>query len=654
MNINSPSLIVNKLVVVGQRKNYVVPFHRGLNVIYGDSDTGKSSILNLIDYCLGSSEVDMYDELEYSGKYCLLEISLNNEIYTIKRDIFKPKDNIEVYHSEVDNMSKVFPHEYGPSYQKEGPAGFFCDFLLEALNIPLVKIKQAPSKEDSPVTRLSFRDIFKFCYIDQDNVGSKYILDLKNGAVFTKNKEVFKFLHNVLDSQITELEEDISFKVKQRNELERKYETVLSFLRETQIKPLEMINKEIQEAHVQVGYIEKEIHNLNNKMLADTDYLNELRNIVNSLEEETKQVDDERRTTEKVLAQNLSLKKDYEKDIVKLQSSIGIKNNLPNTNNDIACPICHSPMCINSLKEFFGENSSESLKLEINALNRRKKNLGELIDKQRNDMDLLEGKEILLRKRLDQARQLLDDKSIQKISPYISQRDGLISERARIEEHNNRLEYLLKIRNQTDSISKSIDSLVKQVDERKEKLEILKQNAPSTQVVINDIGDFLKAFLDYVNIKNASNIYINGKSFLPVVRNRDYTKLTSGGLRTLTSIGYYISLLQNSLSTSTNLPTFLMIDTIGKYIGKTKPEYLAQTSKTEDKKEGINDPQKYLNMYQYLIKLCSDTDACRHQIIVVDNEIPLEIESIVSKYVVKRFSAEVKAGFEIGFINDYN
>ena len=79
----SPILIINNLTLVGIRKNYSIPFLPGLNIIHGDSDTGKSSILNLIDYCLGASSVDYYDELNSAARYCLLELGLNGKIYTI-------------------------------------------------------------------------------------------------------------------------------------------------------------------------------------------------------------------------------------------------------------------------------------------------------------------------------------------------------------------------------------------------------------------------------------------------------------------------------------------------------------------------------------------------------------------------------------------
>lgn len=210
MSVNSPFIRINQLILVGRSKNYIIPFHNGINIIYGDSDTGKSSILNLIDYALGSSEVYLYQEIESQGKYVLLEVNIRNEVYTIKRDIFSPKSFIEVYYSNIANMDSIFPKEFGPNYKIEGPAGYFSDFMLSALNIPLIKLKQAPTKEDSKVKRLSFRDIFKYCYLDQDEVGSKHLLDIQNPAVAVKNRETFKFIHNVLDSQITNLDSQIS------------------------------------------------------------------------------------------------------------------------------------------------------------------------------------------------------------------------------------------------------------------------------------------------------------------------------------------------------------------------------------------------------------------------------------------------------------
>ena len=153
-------------------------------------------------------------------------------------------------------------------------------------------------------------------------------------------------------------------------------------------------------------------------------------------------------------------------------------------------------------------------------------------------------------------------------------------------------------------------------------------------------------------MNNVFGVSIDPRTFLPKVRDREYWQLTSGGVRTLVSVGYFISLLQNSLNNPTNDPNFLMIDTIAKYLGKTKPQYLDDTDKAEDIKEGIraDDPKKYFNMYKYLITLC--TGRLDLQIIIVDNDIPQEIAGTLSTSVVRQFNVDGHDNLPRGFIDD--
>lgn len=102
-------LNINSLILVGVRKNYVTTFYKGLNVIYGDSDTGKSSILEFINYLLGASSIDLADEIKTSVNYAALEVVINDTVFTIVRDIYDHKKAIEVYRCKFDDLHKHFP-----------------------------------------------------------------------------------------------------------------------------------------------------------------------------------------------------------------------------------------------------------------------------------------------------------------------------------------------------------------------------------------------------------------------------------------------------------------------------------------------------------------------------------------------------------------
>lgn len=650
----SPRLILKKLILVGREKNYIVPFTLGLNIIYGDSDTGKSSILNMIDYLLGSSEVFLYDEIEIHGKYGLLELELNNDIYTIKRDIFNPKSHIEVYHSTIDKMESVFPKEYGSSFVKEGPEGYFSDFMLEALNISLVKLKQAPSKADSKMSSLSFRDIFKFCFLDQDDVGNKDILDQKNPVVFVKNKETFKFLHNLLDSQITELQEDIAEKTRIKNGIIQQFTIVSSFLREARLETTESLEGKSQKLTEELKVLDNEILQLTNNMKSNSDHDNELREIIVTKQSHLDSLTLNKMYKETQLDQNLRLKRDYQQDIDKLLASVEVIKKLPNhEGHHVNCPVCDNELQASKFNELFSQYDSSSIELEVKSLKNRFKEISLLIDRDRGSiLDIIE-ETTSLSAEIKKAKDMLDLKTREFVSPFMSQRDLLNTRRGEINEEIKRTDYLLKLRNQLNELTKRTDVLTEQISQSNSRMITLVEGAPSVDGVLESIADWLNEFLTFIPIRNPYGIKISDKTFLPVVRDRDYSKLTSGGLRTLVSIGYLFSLLRNSLDTDTNFPSLLMIDTVGKYIGKTKAKYLENTNQSEDTLEGINDPKKYKNIYSYLSSLSDElVENYDFQVIVVDNDLPESMESQLEKYIVKKFSVDERKGFEIGFINN--
>jgi len=648
----SPRLIINKLTLVGVRKNYVVPFNTGLNIIHGDSDTGKSSILNLIDYCLGAGDVDLYNEIENSGKYCLLEVDLNGKVYTVKRNIFEPNSFIDVYPASTNEIDDVFPFQYGPNYVKEGQDGFISDFFLDALSIPKIETKQSPSKADSKMNKLSFRDILKYNYLNQDDVGSKDMLDRKNFAVAIKNQETFKFLHNLLDTNITELQALISEKTSTKKELDHKYTTISAFFRETQLRTEDALLNEKNDLQNKLIAINNEIETINKEMRASTQNDNELRDVIAQLQESARAKNQRIENLKRQITQNILLKNDYAQDIQKLKTSIHLSEKLPDTHKTMDCPVCSNILVFENLTREVLNTNPELLEQELKSLNRRTKDISTIIEENRNEVFTLEAEVNQTYERINQAKNLLDNQTKELISPFLAQRDGLLTAKAKFLEALNHAEYTLRIRNQLTEVAKRSAKIAVELEKLNISLEELKANTPTVEFVTNNIADYLKAFLDFVKMNNVYGVSIDGRTFLPKVREKEYWQLTSGGVRTLVSVGYFISLLQNSVNHTTNHPNFLMIDTVAKYLGKTKAEYLLETDKSEDIKEGLgaDDPTKYINMYTYLINLCTGrTDL---QIIVVDNDIPQKIEAGLKGAVVKQFSMDGHNNLPRGFIDD--
>lgn len=652
-----PHININALTLVGCRKNYTIPFFPGVNIIYGDSDTGKSSILEFINYLLGASHIELADEIKSTVEYAALELEINGAQYTVKRNIYNSKDYIEVYPSTFDQCSEFFPKKYSPNYKDESsPDGFYSDFLLDSLGFPKVKIKVSPSKANSDVKRLSFRNLFKYVYVNQDYIGSKGFLDISNWVQATTNKEVFKYIFNVLDSSITELEVQISEIYKESKALLQKYSSVSEFLRETDYDNRVSIDEAIGELDEILLALKKELEELNSKMVADSSNHAELKSIFNQLSLNEKRVAQEAAKTREEIEKYSRLKNDYENDISKINGVIQAQKRIGEaTAIENPCPVCSSPLTPCNVNEHFYEAGSASLTEELKSLKRKKKSIQLLIDdlsvKSRGLAE--EYSEYSLD--LDRAREMLDTESRNLITPYLTQRDTLIEEIASKKQLRSQLVSSIKVRNQQQKIHDAYENSKLRIDQLQERLDKLKSSAPSIHEVLSDLSDYLKLYLKKVNIKNQQGIAISEKSFVPVIRGRDYSNITSGGLRTISSLGFMVALLEYAIDYEVNHPRLLMVDTVGKYLGKTtKEKYKVQTNQVEDEKEGISDPLKYQNIYEYILGVASRAErkGVPCQVILVDNDVPDSFIDKYKPYIVAHYSSSGENGLSVGLIDD--
>ncbi|WP_186267590.1 DUF3732 domain-containing protein [Burkholderia gladioli] len=654
MENNKPSLIIDQLILAGKRKNYIIPFTEGVNIVYGDSTTGKSSVLECINYLLGSSKFIYDREIELSVTFIMMEVRLNNLPYVIKRDIFKPTDPIEVYSGKLDTIELIFPKKFTPNYSlPESSDGFFSDFMMMALNIPNIKMRQSPSKADSAMVRLSFRDVFKYCYLKQDDVGSKALLGGSNYALATKSKETFKYLFNLLDTNVSDAQEELSSLIKRRDNLKDKYDVVSDFLRETEFGSEADLTAAHDRVALQEDALRQQLSVVNTAMIAGSESYSFLKETLLEISAKISFSEQKINASERSIDRYVRLRNDYQNDIEKLKSIRTSKSVIGKQSESFACPLCDSTVILEDVKVEFSIDDGDRAAQETNVLTKRVRDLKDFIqiEQEKQKTLILELKS--LNEDRDRARRLLDEETKEMVTPYLSERDGLSSELAKLGESRKQLRQAIKVRNQQKGILAEIVALDERITGMQEKLDTLKATAPSMESVLAKIGDFLGTYLRKVKIKDQREVSISKRTLLPVLRSRDYSEITSGGLRTILSIGFYLSMFETAVDSTCNLPTFLMIDTVGKYLGKTQNRY-NETNSAEDRREEVSDPNKYSNMYSYMFS-CVDRakqKGVAAQIIVVDNDVPPTIQTQFSDSIAAHFSSEGIDGLPRGLIDD--
>lgn len=466
---------------------------------------------------------------------------------------------------------------------------------------------------------------------------------------------MFKYIFNALDSQISDIEQEISVKTKIMLAIDKKYVSVSEFLRDSDFGSMQGIDNEISEINEKLIDIKTHIAEINNRATADNDAYRAAKDAVEELELAVRAKRKNIQDYENKIEQFARLKNDYLLDIRKFRTAQEARKIIGEVSTDISiCPVCDNILEVEGTKSRFDIPNEEKMTNEINSIKRRAIDVENLTSENRKCWELESLKLIDLTERKDRARVFFDIHSKDLVSPYISERDTYISQHASLDQKQKDLISRIKIRNQHKLLSVNIELLQKDISKLQEKLKILKENAPSLLDITSSMADNLKDFLEYVNIKDPTGVSVNNKKYSPIVRGVNYPDITSGGLRTITCIGYLCSFVLQSLDTEMNYPAFLMIDTVGKYLGKTKEKYTEETSKQADLLEGASDPSKYQSIYEYIINISNkfEREQKTCQFILVDNDVPQYIIDKLQGFIVARFSSERTNGLPVGFIDD--
>ncbi len=162
-----------------------VAFTRGLNVIAGPSDSGKSFIVQCIDYALGSG--DPPKEIPEAERYTtvILEIESNRDkrIFTLERSIRG---------GDIRLTTQGDPDRILAAKHQGGKEDTVSQFLLELSGLGSKKVR---TNQQGTTRPLSFRDIARLILIDEETV-IKETSPVLSGQVIHKTVEsgVFRLL----------------------------------------------------------------------------------------------------------------------------------------------------------------------------------------------------------------------------------------------------------------------------------------------------------------------------------------------------------------------------------------------------------------------------------------------------------------------------
>lgn len=591
-----------RLIISGTTYKRTLNIDESLIIIKGDGFSGKSLVLNLIAYCLGSKHetIDLSVQTELA-EYCdevFLELRAGEKVYTINRNLKTNRNIINIYLCKFDEHN-----EYSPWKKKVEEAN---EFFAEQFQIPLHFILRKKSgSNDLNQEKISFRDFMRFMFIRQGELGTNQFLQNNNTFLSGKNKEVFKIINDLVITDLEEINKEIQIKQNEHNKLDKINDGLEEYLLNREAIKLDKLTDVRDEYSDNVDTLNKNKKELINRNRNDNlTVFSDLKNDIKIFDEIIFDKNENIRILEFSIKNKEILLQDYFAEKEKLEATLEAIKKIKISEHSERCPLCHTVV------EVKQENSetNEDIEKALNQIQDKIETLQTLIeiDNQKIVTERSNSRKIGEKRKI-YVTALNEYKNNMQV-PYLSEIESINSLIKDITEERNKINSFIDIHHEIDNNASKIVRLSGQLETlNKKKNELLKLQKREDDIlsVLNKKYRKLMLRFNFTSIQE-DKCYISKDNYLPYYNGISVLKHTSGCLLLCMQIAYLGSILELNVEEENNChPGLIMLDTVSNNIGT-----------NVDSSDSI-DPETYSELFKYLVEISKD-----NQVFIIDNTPP--------------------------------
>ncbi|PES46092.1 hypothetical protein [Bacillus thuringiensis] len=334
--MNDYGFYLSKLSLRGENKRHAeITFNKGLNLISGASDTGKTFVFQCIDFVFGGREAPKKIKESKGYDVVLLELhTYSGEILTLRRNLTDKK--MYKYYCELANIDTVAPIEIKNQHDKENQENI-SSILLDLCKAPYKNIIK--NKKGHTVS-FSFRDFAHITMMSEKRIIGSCSPIYAEESRYTKTKSESAFRTIMTGKDDTLFEENKQTDIKKVG-AKAKLEIIDNMMLETRIS-IEELTREIGDKEFKGGQFEQEINFLKSQEAAKTLVLNNLQQERNNYWMVLQEAKSEKMLLSEAIQRFNLLKKNYESDLDRLdfiEEAIFYTEQLV----DVKCPVCDGP-----------------------------------------------------------------------------------------------------------------------------------------------------------------------------------------------------------------------------------------------------------------------------------------------------------------------
>jgi AAA15 family ATPase/GTPase len=195
-------LHVNRFAV--SKAGYLVydeQFHKGVNIIRGANGTGKSTVVDLLSYALGSVITEWTKE-QLSCDWVMVEVSFNDIPFCLKRDITESgQAKMSIFEGKFDDASSTVSNWTQYSMRRSEERHSYSQQIFELLRLPRHKTDDSKN--------LTLHQIFRLMYVDQLSATTKLLKEDKDFDNATFRRAIGEYLLGIDDLEAHNLRQEL-------------------------------------------------------------------------------------------------------------------------------------------------------------------------------------------------------------------------------------------------------------------------------------------------------------------------------------------------------------------------------------------------------------------------------------------------------------
>ncbi len=575
-------IFLRHLVIRTKQTTEQINFSDVVTFVHGPLSTGKSTVARLIDYCLGGN-LEWTPALQQEFVAAELALTLGAYDCTIERSA-DDTGALRVTWTGPDNDIGSVNARLQPQNTPllDADVYNFSDLVFHLCGVAPIRVRKRSRDPESPLIRLSVRDVWRYCYLDQTHLDSSFF-QLEDPFRGRKSQDAMRFFTGLHSERLSMLETEFVSEVDAQRGKREAVQQVRAFMNEFDLGSELDLTDQLETVQQELALAEarrSELQEGRTAQLHPTDSLrNDLRQLSASVDELQRAVFDSREST----AQQIALRAELITAKTKAQRADQAGRVLDDVKYE-RCPECgvdisarqpddgQCRLCASVPTDRASEPAldREALRRELND---RVDEIGDSIKRRQEVAAKTE-------RQLEQARKKkasLDDRLQEELARYdsafVESIRGVERDIATLEERRasmRRLQQLPQaiaaLEEEAGSLQGRIDRLRSDVDEERSRLRAADANIAEIAARFKQI----MLTVGFPGVSEADEVIIDPRNWKPTIVHGDqewgFWDTGSGGKKTLFNVCYALALHSVAMERGMPLPTLLIIDSPTKNI----------------------------------------------------------------------------------------